>query len=133
MLEKAAHRGVYDELHKAELVQFLDARPGAFDVLVAADTLIYFGDLAPVARAAAKALRDDGRLIVTIEDRPDAVGPRYELHTSGRYAHSLGYLRETFESAGLAVVAEAPIVLRKESFEPVSGRVVTAIRRARVG
>ena len=130
MLEKAAHRGVYDELHKAELVQFLDARAQGFDVLVAADTLIYFGDLGALARAAANALRAEGRLIVTIEDLVDTGGARYELHTSGRYAHGVDYLRKTLASAGLFVEAETPIVLRKESFEPVSGRVVTAIRRA---
>jgi predicted TPR repeat methyltransferase len=129
MLERAAQRGVYDELHKAELVQFLEARPQAFDLLVAADTLIYFGDLEAVARAAATALRPDGRLILTIEDLADPADRHYELHTSGRYAHSGRYLRETLASAGLAVEAEAPVVLRMESFAPVSGRVVTAIRR----
>lgn len=98
-------------------------------MLVAADTLIYCGDLAALARAAANALRDGGRLIVTIEDLAGECRPGYELHTSGRYAHRLRYLRDTLEAAGLGVEAERPIVIREESFEPVQGRVVTAIRR----
>lgn len=132
MLEQAARREVYDELHKAELVQFLDARTETFDVLIAADTLIYFGDLAALARAAAKALRAGGHVIVTIEDLAHDNTHGYELRTSGRYGHSLRYLRETLAAAGLDVESETPIVIREESFEPVQGRVVTAIRRAGV-
>jgi predicted TPR repeat methyltransferase len=129
MLEQAARRDVYDELHKAELVKFLDARAQTFDVLIAADTLIYFGDLGALAQAVAKALGAGGRLIVTIEDLADDGSRGYELRTSGRYAHSLRYLRETFEAAGLGMEAETTIVIREENLEPVPGRVVTASRR----
>ena len=44
MMERARALGVYDELQKAELTAFLDAHPDAFDVVVSADTFVYFGD-----------------------------------------------------------------------------------------
>ena len=128
MLEQAARREVYDELHKVELVQFLEARPDAFDVLIAADTLIYFGDLGALAQASAKALRAGGRLIVTIEELALDSALGYELCTSGRYAQSPRYLHEVLAIAGFDVEAEVEIVIREESFQPVHGRVVTAVR-----
>jgi predicted TPR repeat methyltransferase len=128
MLEQAARREAYDELHQAELVQFLDARPAAFDVLVAADTLIYLGDLAPLARAAAGALRPDGCLVVSIEGLADDHAEGVELLTSGRYAHSPRYLDACFAAAGLVTQSATAVVLREENFEPVHGWIVTAAR-----
>ncbi len=128
MLEQAGRREAYDELHKIELVQFLDARPAAFDVLIAADTLIYFGDLGALAQASAKALRPGGRLIVTIEALANDNALGYELCTSGRYAQSPRYLHAVLAAAGFDVAAEVEIVIREESFQPVQGRVVTAVR-----
>ncbi len=128
MLEKAAQREAYDELLKIELVQFLEARAGAFDALVAADTLIYFGDLTQVAQAAGRALRPGGVLVVTIEAMADERAGHVELNTGGRYAHKLAYLTETFAAAGLATRAALPVVLRMENFVSVDGWVVTAVR-----
>lgn len=130
MLEQAARREVYDELHKAELVQFLEARPGAFDVLVAADTLIYFGDLTVFAQAAARALRPGGHLAVSVESLPDDSSVAVELRTSGRYAHAPRHLEVAFAAAGLCLRASTSVVLREESFQPVQGRIVTATRGA---
>ena len=130
MLEQAARREVYDELHKVELVQFLEARPDAFDVLIAADTLIYFGDLAALARAAGRALRRGGHIVVSIEGLADDQGNDVELRTSGRYAHAPRYLSASFAAAGLATRAATPVVIREESFQPVTGWVVTAVREA---
>jgi predicted TPR repeat methyltransferase len=128
MLEQAARRDTYDELHQAELVQFLDARPATFDVLVAADTLIYLGDLAPLARAAARALRPGGCLVVSIEGLADDHAEGVELLTSGRYAHSPRYLDACFAAAGLVTQSATAVVLREENFEPVHGWIVTAAR-----
>ncbi len=56
---------VYDELVKGELTGYLRQHPGAFDVIVSADTLVYFGALDEVFAAAAAALRPGGLLIFT--------------------------------------------------------------------
>jgi len=72
MLMRAAGRGVYDVLVKAELTAFLRERPDAFDLIVSADTLNYFGALEEVAQAAQGALRPGGTLVFTLEALPAA-------------------------------------------------------------
>src|SRR6185437_1612855 len=43
MLTHAQRRGCYDELAAAELGAFMGSRPAAFEAIVSADTLVYFG------------------------------------------------------------------------------------------
>ena len=52
MLEQARARNVYDELVRRELTAYLRDHTGAFDVIVSADTLVYFGPLEEVVAAA---------------------------------------------------------------------------------
>lgn len=125
MLRQAERRGVYDELHAAELTGFLNEHPDRFDLFVAADTLIYFGGLAPVLSAAATALRPNGRLLFTLERLDEAEGEA-RLNSHGRYAHSEAYLRERLTHAGFAVESIATETLRREGGIPVAGIVVCA-------
>lgn len=129
MLAKARGRGVYDELIEAELTAYLTSRPHAFDLIVSADTLIYFGDLGPVLAAVAGALRADGRLIFSVEsaDHGDGAAPGgYRINASGRYSHREAYLRDQLVSSSLTVRSIAPAVLRQEGGVPVAGHVVAA-------
>ena len=45
MLALAKEKHVYDALIQGELTDYLREHPAAFDVIVSADTLVYFGDL----------------------------------------------------------------------------------------
>ena len=128
MLERASRRGVYAELHKVELTAFLRERPGAFDLIVSADTLIYFGELREVAESAHAALRRGGTLVFTLEAlAADETGP-YKLRDSGRYAHAATYTSAVFEAAGLRVDPPVETVLREENEAPVRGWLVVARR-----
>jgi len=128
MLERAAPRAVYDQLLKAELVQFLRDRPAAFDVLVSADTLIYFGELGPMLAAAHAALRPGGNLVFTLEALADTDGADFRLTESGRYAHALPGLRGRLAAAGFADPAITSITPRMESARAVAGWLVTVRR-----
>ena len=128
MLRQAKARGVYDLLHKAELVHYLRSQPGAFDVVVSADTLCYFGALDGVASAASTALRPGGRLVFTVEALPEGDDAPHRLGTSGRYAHAAPYLCEALAAAGLDVEALDSVVLRSEAGRPVAGWLVVARR-----
>ena len=128
MLERAAARAAYDTLLKAELVQFLVERPGAFDVLVSADTLIYFGELAPVFAAAHAALRPGGTLVFTLEALPDDAAHDYRLTESGRYAHTRQGVAARLAAAGFASQAIAPASPRFEGGKPVQGWLLSAGR-----
>jgi predicted TPR repeat methyltransferase len=125
MIARAAERQVYDELHKAELVAFLRARPAAFDVIASADTLVYFGGLEDVIGAAAAALHPGGLLVFTLECLAGG-GADYALRPHGRYEHDRGYVARVLAAAGMrADMVEAE--LRMEAGAPVTGLAVRAV------
>lgn len=123
MLARARQRNVYDELVCDDVVSAMLARPGAADLVTAADLLIYMGDARPLLAAAHEALRPGGLLIFTIEllERGD-----YRLLPTRRYAHNPHHLRELAAAAGFAEVGMAESVLRAGgSDRDVLGAVVT--------
>ncbi|MEQ8443106.1 MAG: methyltransferase domain-containing protein [Alphaproteobacteria bacterium] len=125
MLEKARSKEIYDALSQAELCTFLDGKPEAYDVIVAADVLCYFGDLLPVLSGFHNALIPTGRLGFTVEmTTRDA----FQLNQSGRYKHNADYVRDTVSDAGLILIDIAEETLRSEYGVPVGGLVVTAAR-----
>ena len=128
MLSKAQQKQVYDQLVKNELTQFLLMRPGEFDLILSADTLVYFGSLDEVAAAAAAALRPGGLFVFTVEELAAAPGGvPYRIETHGRYSHTPAYVDDALRRAGLApVIAHAD--LRTESALPVAGLVVRATK-----
>lgn len=130
MLAQAVGRRVYDELVAGELVQYLGLREAAWDLVVSADTLCYFGALEAFALATRAALRDGGALVFTIEAHADDDGAAdYRLHTHGRYSHRRRYVLRTLEAAGFDAIETDPVVLRMEAGEPVHGWLVAASAR----
>jgi predicted TPR repeat methyltransferase len=127
MVEQARNRGVYDELHVGELTAFMQAHPAAFDIIVAADVLCYFGTLVEFARAARAALREGGLLSFTVEAlAAPAPGEEFRLQMHGRYAHGRGYLERVLAVEGFAAAQIDPVVLRLEFRQPVHGYLVAA-------
>jgi len=127
MLRKALARGVYDELVQGELVEFLQSRPEAWDLIVSADTLCYFGRLDGFAAAAARASRRGGALVFTVESHSeDGDAPDYRLHEHGRYSHGRRYVESTLRAAGWGGVEIEGVVLRTEAGRAVEGWLVSA-------
>jgi predicted TPR repeat methyltransferase len=124
MLAKAEGRRVYQELVVAELVAYLDRHPSTFDLIVSADTLVYFGELRPFIKAAKNALRLGGHLIFTLEKGDD--DQNFKLNIHGRYSHSHSYVESALIASGLTICSMNNEVLRKEAGQPVLGVLVTA-------
>jgi predicted TPR repeat methyltransferase len=131
MLARAKEKAVYDELTQAELTTYLRDNHGAFDLIVSADALVYFGDLAMVFAAAARALRPKGLFIFTLEHavaaEPD-VEYRLELH--GRYSHTRDYVEQLLARLGLQPEIHLA-ALRMEAGAPVPGLVIRAAKPIR--
>jgi predicted TPR repeat methyltransferase len=121
MLERARERGVYDALMTGEITEALASSTGSHQLIVAADVLVYFGALEVLFERVGRRLAPSGLFVFTVEKGEQ---PGYLLRSTGRYVHSLGYLRECASAAGLLPVIEREQVLRTEKGEPVHGYVV---------
>ena len=126
MLAHARRKNVYHALIKAELAQYVGASSETFDLIVSADTLVYFGDLTRVIAAFTRALRPHGMLVFTLEHAVgDNDGVSYRLQAHGRYGHARAYVERLLTSAALqSKIIEAE--LRMEAGAPVPGLVVRA-------
>lgn len=125
MLERARAGGHYDELVRAELVAWLSAQHERFDLAVAADVLIYLGDLDAAVGALRNALRPGGVAVFSVEAIP---GTHFGLKPSRRYGHSVPYLRALAAAHGLEVESLTDAVLREDAEREVDGHVVVLRR-----
>jgi predicted TPR repeat methyltransferase len=121
MLRKARQRSTYDALHKAELVHYLQTQPNAFDVIVSADTLCYFGALDGVLCAAAASLRREGVVAFTVEASALDANVPWRLQANGRYAHARAHVSSACEDAGLKLLQLDAVTLRQEAGQAVVG------------
>jgi predicted TPR repeat methyltransferase len=127
MIELARRRAVYDDLVVEELTAFLRRHERSFDVIVSADTLVYFGALEEVTLAAARSLRPGGALVFTVERVAAAEAPvGYRLNPHGRYSHTREYLLRVLDEVGLLERRLTEAELRKESGRWVAGWLVSA-------
>lgn len=122
MIEKAKARGVYDRLETGELIDAMQRWPRSFDLLVAADVLIYVGDLAPVFEAAAVCLRPGGLLAFSVEA---GSGDRYQLHPKTlRFTHSRPYIQRLTTIVGFREESCTELTARVEANKPVPAYLV---------
>jgi predicted TPR repeat methyltransferase len=117
MLDKAAERGLYDQLACADLTAYLDRRNEVWDLAVAADVFVYIGDLAPVFAGVWRALRLGGRFCFSVEAGD---GADYTLRPSNRYAHSSSYLERLAADCGFAILAVDAVEARQENGAPIA-------------
>ena len=127
MLEKAHGLDVYDELITAELTILCEGSAESYDLIVAADTLCYFGDLKKILKAMVVALRPGGHVAFTLEQAtPDQNNSGFQLNTHGRYSHTENYARHVLKETGLGIRSSGHAILRMENNVPVHGLVVLA-------
>ncbi|MCB1598026.1 MAG: tetratricopeptide repeat protein [Gammaproteobacteria bacterium] len=127
MLDKARERKLYDELVVGELCAFMASRPAAFDLIILADTLVYFGALEEAFSTAHTALAPGGMLAFAVESRSD--GPDYQLELHGRYSHRPDYVTRLLADSGYTLQSLEPIVIRRELNADVAGIAVVARRK----
>lgn len=125
MIEAAGKRGIYDDLILADLETHLAAPGRAYDLALAADTMIYLGDLGLTFSGVAKHLHSGGLYIFAVEAK---AGDGWEQTERNRFRHSLAYLQREAAAFGLEIVDVLECTLRTEAEIPVAGFTV-ALRK----
>jgi predicted TPR repeat methyltransferase len=124
MIEKARAREIYDHLEVADLESALAAPGSAYDLILAADTLVYLGELTSVFRAAHGRLSPDGLFLFTVEQAAKG----FELGPKRRWRHSETYLRDLAHDSGFMVAGFVAATPRHEAGQPVPGFAVALTR-----
>jgi len=124
MVERACATQVYRRLEVADMIEALGREDAASaDLVLAADALVYLGDLAALFAATARVLAPEGLFGFTVEA---GHGEGFGLGEGLRYVHSEPYLRAALAGAGLRVSELAPASTRTDGGVPVPGFVVVA-------
>jgi predicted TPR repeat methyltransferase len=125
MLEQAAAKGVYDALVREDLTAFFSHCTDHFDLIVAADLMIYFGNLTPLFQAAETALKPNGLFAFSTELW---TGEGYRLLPSGRFAHAPQYVRSLARHA-FEEILFAKTTVRLEATRRLPGNLFIFRRR----
>jgi predicted TPR repeat methyltransferase len=118
MIEIARSKQCYDELMVAEAMSYLSTTNCKFDLIIAADTLIYFGDLTQVFEGFSNSMPLDAVLLISIETT-DA--DTYQVQTSGRFAHSPNYIEALALENGFKIEDSEVVQVRNEMGKPIAG------------
>jgi predicted TPR repeat methyltransferase len=119
MVEKARAKNLYDHLVVGDIETALSG--SAYDLVIAADTLVYLGDLLPLMRAVRAHLAGDGYFLFTVE----AVREGFSLGPKRRWRHSETYLRQLAAESGFILAGLVAASPRREKGEPVEGFAVS--------
>ena len=118
ILAEARKKNIYDRLVRQDVVDFLTHCAETFDLLVAADVLIYFGDLRPIFEAVRRRIAPDGRFFFSTESTRHHP---YRLRRTGRFAHHRAHVAELAAACGFVVDRQRRMVIRKEHDRCVHG------------
>jgi predicted TPR repeat methyltransferase len=127
MICAAEKKSIYNQLHVSEINDFLFNCRENFDLVVAADVFVYFGDLEPLFSCLEKRFNQEAYFLFSIESCPDE---DYILHSTGRFAHGTNYIKSLAEKHHFKVVAVNPVVLRKENEQSVKGEIFILLKQA---
>ena len=124
MIAQARATGLYAELEVDDMTAGLRRQDDASaDLILAADAMVYVGDLAPVMREISRVLTSGGLLTFTVETHD---GDGVIMGKGLRYAHGAEYVRSIIAAGGLKLEHLAPASPRTEEQAPVRGLAVVA-------
>lgn len=113
MLDVASEKGVYDELIKADIEEYL-TNNSDFDWAIAADVFNYFGELSQIIK-----LLKNKKLAFTIEVLDKDAD--YKIQNTGRYKHNPIYVENLLRENGFDDIIKEEIILRTEDGVSVKG------------
>jgi len=116
MIQEARKKNIYDDLFSAEITQFLKEHPTQYDLIVIADTLPYFGELAILFKLIKQHLQLGGQVIFTTEISED--NP-WQLQDSARFCHHIDYLKQICADNELSILEHQIVPARLQDDRPL--------------
>lgn len=133
MIAKAREKGVYDELVVDDIERFLRQQQGArntCELIVAADVLVYLGDLTPLFTLCASMAAPGCLFALSTEQQgaggvpSDAENNRgYVATLTGRFQHEKEYVVRAATDSGWSLVSCTEETIRCNAGQPIAGEV----------
>ncbi len=129
MLAKASALDLYDRLMQMDLQEMMKNEAAqSYDLVAAADVFVYVGKLDALFVEARRVLSPGGLLAFSVESL-DALestvavdeSASYRLNPTGRYAHSMQYLRRLAGQCGFDMLIDRQIAVRMDQGKPIAG------------
>lgn len=121
MIEKAKNKNRYTALVRKSMEAYLHETDEKFDLIIAADSLIYTGDLSHLFEGVCRVLNQGAWFIFSIESQEKN---KFYLQENGRYAHSIDYIQEIGQKNKINFSGAKEVILRYQEGKPVLGKVV---------
>ena len=126
MVEQARRKALYDTLSVGEMTDTLAATIEPFDLVLAADVLVYVGDLTPILQAVAGALLPGGLFAFSVQRGEAGSGVR--VGADRRFTHSRDHVLARAVEGGWTVRCCDETSTRRDAGADVPGLVVVLSR-----
>lgn len=126
MIAEAETKGIYDRLHHGDILAPFPVESRLYDIVLAADVLIYIGALEGLFQAVRQILKPGGLFAFSTQRAPgDETGQAddFILGADHRYAHSTAYIENCAVQAGLKRISLAYAVVRRDAGTDITGHV----------
>ncbi len=127
MIAEARRKNIYDALYAESITRFLEiSAEASIDLMLAADVLVYVGNLDPLFRLAHRALRANGFFAFTLQSAPSEKSDSAGFRIAGdlRYSHDPDYVEAAARRNGFAIRLLERATPRREAGIDVPGLVV---------
>ncbi|MBM74749.1 MAG: hypothetical protein CMK59_05065 [Proteobacteria bacterium] len=118
MLSKARAKKLYDAYHCQDILAYLNENQEKYDLIIAADVFVYFGDLSPLFQLCAQRLTSNGVLLFSTETQLE---DGFSIHEDARFAHHPRQIEEWLVLSGLHCLEHKELALRTQSEDNVLG------------
>jgi predicted TPR repeat methyltransferase len=120
MLERAREKKIYNDLLHGDLCEQLEQLSELNDLFIAADVMVYIGNLAPLFNSVSSKAKPGAYFAFSVESEQEQ---DFTLQPTGRYAHASDYISKLATGSGFRVVAQEDTGIRKEGDDWIPGEI----------
>ncbi|MGD9638243.1 MAG: methyltransferase domain-containing protein [Alphaproteobacteria bacterium] len=124
MVEIAKNKNIYDDLIVSNISEITIEQK--FDVVIAGDVLVYFGELETIFSLASSLLKSGGYFIASVESDNDEAGDDgFIFKESRRFGHNHNYIESLAKKNNFSIHNLQKITPRYEKGSPLNGYLFT--------